>query len=112
MTDEQHYQKMQQVVSIANNAIQGSAQQIIAGRSHENGDFTMTAEMSQNIKKSMHRSPNWEQMNNQTKESLDMIAMKMARIVEGNENKKDHWDDIIGYAKLITNRLENNTDGE
>jgi hypothetical protein len=33
-------------------------------------------------------------------ESLEMIAHKIGRILAGNENFHDHWDDIAGYAKL------------
>jgi len=33
-------------------------------------------------------------------ESLEMIAVKLARILCGNANEPDHWRDIAGYAKL------------
>ena len=29
-----------------------------------------------------------------------MIALKLSRILSGQSNFKDHWDDIAGYAKL------------
>ena len=32
--------------------------------------------------------------------AVDMIAMKMARIVCGDPGHADHWDDIAGYAFL------------
>jgi hypothetical protein len=38
-------------------------------------------------------------------EALEMIASKMSRIVNGNPDKVDNWDDIAGYAKLISDRL-------
>ena len=43
-----------------------------------------------------------------------MIAMKMARIVCGNPYHKDSWDDIAGYATLISKELErlSTKDGE
>lgn len=34
------------------------------------------------------------------KEALDMIAHKIARIVNGDPNYKDNWHDIAGYATL------------
>jgi hypothetical protein len=34
------------------------------------------------------------------REALDMIALKLSRILSGQANFKDHWDDIAGYAKL------------
>jgi hypothetical protein len=35
-----------------------------------------------------------------------MIAMKIARILSGNSNFADHWEDIEGYARLVSNELE------
>ena len=32
--------------------------------------------------------------------ALCMISLKIARILSGQANVKDHWDDIAGYAKL------------
>lgn len=33
-------------------------------------------------------------------EALEMIAVKMSRILHGNSGEPDHWDDIMGYAHL------------
>jgi Domain of unknown function (DUF6378) len=38
--------------------------------------------------------------NNVHEAALCMIFMKIARILSGQANFKDHWDDIAGYAKL------------
>lgn len=38
-------------------------------------------------------------------EALDMIAHKISRILAGDPNEPDHWDDIAGYAKLVADRL-------
>lgn len=35
-------------------------------------------------------------------EALDMIAVKIGRILSGDPNFKDHWDDIAGYATLAS----------
>jgi len=35
-----------------------------------------------------------------------MICHKISRIVNGDPNYKDSWHDIIGYAKLIEDKLE------
>ena len=34
-----------------------------------------------------------------------MIAHKIGRILAGNPDFKDHWDDIAGYAVLISQRV-------
>jgi hypothetical protein len=39
-------------------------------------------------------------------EALDMIAHKIARILNGDPNYADNWIDIAGYATLVANRLE------
>lgn len=39
------------------------------------------------------------------KEALEMIQHKVARILNGNPEVKDHWTDIIGYATLVEKRL-------
>ena len=38
-------------------------------------------------------------------EALDMIAHKIGRIVNGDPDYADSWDDIAGYAKLVGDRL-------
>lgn len=38
-------------------------------------------------------------------EALDMICHKIGRIVNGNPDYADSWDDIAGYAKLVGDRL-------
>ena len=37
--------------------------------------------------------------------ALDMIAVKLSRIVNGNASHRDSWLDIAGYAKLVADRL-------
>lgn len=36
------------------------------------------------------------------REALDMIALKLSRILSGQAEFKDHWDDIAGYAQLAS----------
>lgn len=42
------------------------------------------------------------------KQALDVICDKIARIINGDETYVDNWDDIAGYATLVSKRL---TDG-
>lgn len=39
-------------------------------------------------------------------EALNMIAHKIARILNGDPDYVDSWVDIAGYAKLVADRLE------
>jgi len=39
-------------------------------------------------------------------EALFHICHKLARAIVGNDKFADHWRDISGYAKLVSDRLE------
>ena len=39
-------------------------------------------------------------------EALDMIQHKIASILNGDPDYADSWDDIAGYAKLVSDRLK------
>jgi hypothetical protein len=68
------------------------------GRTH--GDFDENAKVIQELKRAMQRQPGWSRLDHSQAEALDMIAHKIGRILAGNPNHADHWDDIAGYASL------------
>lgn len=39
-------------------------------------------------------------------DALNMIAVKIARIVNGDPDYADNWTDIAGYATLVAERLQ------
>ena len=82
-----------------------SVQQTLEDRNATHGDFADHARATQMLKTVIQNQPGWKNLNAMQRESLDMIACKMARILAGNPNFKDHYVDIQGYAKLIEDRL-------
>lgn len=70
------------------------------------GEFHEQAWYAQGIKAILQTSPKWIEMEDEQREALDMIANKIARILNGDPNYADSWIDIAGYATLIANRLE------
>lgn len=40
------------------------------------------------------------------REALEMIAHKIARILNGDPNYADSWHDVAGYATLVADRLQ------
>ena len=48
----------------------------------------------------------WDALTARQAEALEMIAHKIARILNGNPNYADHWADIAGYATLVQRELE------
>lgn len=48
---------------------------------------------------------NWPQLSDEQRESFIMTALKQARILSGAPDFADHWVDIVGYNRLIADRL-------
>ncbi len=53
----------------------------------------------------MQRATNYQNLTPYMRESLEMIQIKISRILEGNCNHTDHWHDIAGYATLVERHL-------
>lgn len=87
----------------ATTAINADRDQLLVEREKTHGSFEKTASISQELKAIFHRhgvARGLEHPFSVQVEALDMIAVKLARILSGNPHVKDHWDDIAGYAKL------------
>lgn len=70
------------------------------------GAFKDQARISLNIKMAMADSPNWPKLTPDQREALDLIANKVGRILNGDPNFHDSWHDICGYAKLVADRIQ------
>lgn len=84
-------------------------EQILNEREKTHGDFEECASLTYDMKKVIgfhlamdRRGP--DDNNKIIKKthliSINMILLKIARIICGNPNHDDHWDDIAGYAML------------
>lgn len=78
---------------------------IIRERTESYGSFEGVAILSQSLKSVMQSHDHWVHMRPDEREALEMIAHKMARIINGNAAYKDSWDDIGGYAKLAADKI-------
>lgn len=78
---------------------------MLAERGSRYGTFADHAAICQALKDVMHATPGWQRLTPDQKEALEMNAHKTARILNGDPNYKDSWDDIIGYTKLVADRL-------
>lgn len=74
---------------------------LLETREHTHGRYHDVALISQAIKSFLRAHKNWESRSDIERESMDMIAMKFARIIAGRPMQKQHWEDVIGYAKLV-----------
>lgn len=83
---------------------------MLAERGSRYGSFNGHALITQQLKEIMQTSPNWKRMAYDQKEALDMLAHKIGRILNGDPDYLDSWDDIIGYTKLVTDRLRKSSE--
>ena len=83
---------------------------LLAERGQTHGDFPEHAFVAQTLKQVMRACPSWPRLYDIQKETLEMVAHKIGRILAGNPSHLDHWDDIAGYARLVGNRLRQGTD--
>lgn len=76
---------------------------LLAERGKTHGDYTDHATITQAIKNAMYvyYSPKHSAT---MRESMEMIAHKLGRILAGDPDFRDHWQDIAGYATLIVER--------
>ena len=79
--------------------------QTLKERGERYGSFKENAVVSQALKAVMRGSKNWSTMSADQREALEMVAHKIARILNGDPNYGDSWHDISGYAKLVEDEI-------
>lgn len=82
-----------------------SIEQTLALRGKRYGAYAEHARITQAIKAAMADSPNWQSLAPDQRETLEMIAHKAGRILNGDPDLHDSWHDIVGYTKLVADRL-------
>lgn len=80
-----------------------SIEDTLAERGSRYGSFKGHAKITQDIK--LIIDSNSGKLSPSQRESLEMIAHKMGRILNGDPNYDDSWIDIAGYAQLVVNEL-------
>lgn len=84
----------------------GDIDRTLEERGKRYGVYKNQALISQSLKAIMRALPNYYTMAPDMQESLDLIANKIGRILNGDPNFHDSWHDIAGYAKLVADRLQ------
>jgi hypothetical protein len=69
------------------------------------GTYKDNAAITQELKDCVRAKPGWERLSPSQRESMEMICSKIGRILNGNPDYIDSWQDIGGYAELIVKEL-------
>lgn len=89
-----------------------ATEKLLEERGKTHGDFSDHARITQRLKNVIREEIKFRQVRNQPPlsaealESLDMNAHKVGRILAGKWDEPDHWDDIAGYSKLVSQRIK------
>ena len=81
---------------------------VLDEREDQYGSYMQSADTAIKIKSAMHNAIARNDLHLYPDQlmSLDMIAVKLSRIVNGNPSHRDSWIDIAGYATLVADRLQ------
>lgn len=82
-----------------------NTEEILAERGARYGVFADQAAIAQELKDVIRATKNFPFLAPDQREALEMVAHKVGRILNGDPNYADSWDDIAGYTKLVANRL-------
>lgn len=83
-----------------------SLETVLSERDARYGSFASFAKISQAFKAVMSDALIGKKVTDVQYEAMDMIAHKLARIVSGDPNYIDSWQDLAGYATLVVRDLE------
>jgi hypothetical protein len=85
-----------------------TTEEVLTERGARYGKFAGHAEIAQHLKHTIldYAQDRGCRLAADQREALEMIAHKIARIINGDPNYSDSWVDIAGYAKLVADRLE------
>ncbi len=79
---------------------------LLKERGSVHGDYKEMCTIIQGIKNVMKfNQKRWDSLEAYQKETVEMFAVKIGRILAGDQNYDDHWIDIAGYATKCEENL-------
>jgi hypothetical protein len=84
----------------------GDQPSFLPERQRTHGDFGRVSECAQRLKEFWRAYPSWSRMTPSQKEGIEMIEHKLCRILCGDPNFRDHWQDIAGYAMRVLEEID------
>lgn len=82
-----------------------SIETTLAERGDRYGSFEHHADIAQRLQDVMRVEAGWTALAADQRQALTVIADKIARMLNGDPSYRDNWHDIVGYAKLVDDRM-------
>ena len=94
-----------------------SVEETLVQRGNRYGEYYKVAEVSQDIKATLYQGmlssgKTENDIPDYMWESIDMIANKLSRVVNGDPLYDDNWRDIAGYAQLVVDELNKDSNDD
>ena len=85
-----------------------NTQDVLKERGSKYGNYAEQTRISADIVKAMSRPINRRNLHLEPDQAdaLQMFAVKISRILNGDPDYSDNWRDIAGYATLVADRLD------
>lgn len=99
-------EELDEVLETASILSPSTLDEVLDERGSRYGSFVKHAFITQRLKAVMSDTPNWIKLDDDMVESLEMVAHKIGRILNGDPTYADSWVDIAGYAQLVADRLQ------
>lgn len=84
-----------------------ATRELLAERGETHGSFADNARIAQAMKNLWRGQKGWASLTDMQREALEVIALKVSRIISGKPEEPDHWCDISGYATLAIPQEQN-----
>lgn len=82
-----------------------SIESTLEERGERYGSFEHHAAIAQDLQDVMRGQDGWARLAPDQRQALTVIADKIARMLNGDAAYRDNWHDIVGYAKLVDDRM-------
>lgn len=85
---------------------------ILKDRQKQHGDYMTRADLTIDLQNTIdnHRFDHDIHLPFYQLDALRMICVKIARIVNGDNNYADHWTDIAGYSQLVIDVIQSQSE--
>lgn len=88
-------------IDACSDKIPSHAEELLTTRATTHGSFAHNSRIGQHLRDFFRAQPGWAVANVRTREVLDYVAGKLSRILSGQPDEPQHWEDIAGYATLV-----------
>ena len=86
---------------IAELAAEPTRPPLLIERQMTHGSFEDNANLSQELKSIFRSYHGWNHLSAIEREAIDMICLKLSRVMSGKSMERQHWEDVRGYAALV-----------